>query len=522
MTTAVALHPADERDRLCTPRDDALVREFEEAPGCFGLDEGPFSAYRRTVTDAGDGQVRVTVDFSVRPLFWGAIFVPGMKRGLTAAPHRWHESPWWAPPGRLDRRAADVIGLLCTISIVGGYLGTVITQTATFAADEFGVGTGAQADLLSVVRLSIVITLTLSVLADRVGRRRIVSFAAGAGIVATALGALTPNMFGLGATQTVARGFAGALLLLITILSAEEMPRGSRAWALSVLTMCQALGSGMCLWALPLADIGGDGSSSWRALYVLPLLYLPLVVVVHRHLPESRRFEAVTHASAPPARLAGHGRRFWLLAVTLFLLALYATPASQLGNDFLKEARGFSGTRIAIFTMVTATPAAIGIIIGGRLADTRGRRSVGAFGVAGGTLLSVVAFTSAGAALWLWTLVQNIVSAAVVPALGVYRPELFPTGARGRAAGAIEVFSLLGAVAGLQLVGNLVDDGWTYGAAFALAALAPLAVAVLVRTSFPETARLSLEAINPEDAAAVSSASAVAPASGATPAPDGP
>ena len=103
---------------------------------------------------------------------------------------------------------------------------------------------------------------------------------------------------------------------------------------------------------------------------------------VHRHLPESRRFELVTHASSPPARLAGHGRRFWLLALTLFLLALFATPASQLGNDFLKEARGFSGARIAVFTLVTATPAGIGIIVGGRLADTRGRRVVGAFGVA--------------------------------------------------------------------------------------------------------------------------------------------
>ena len=504
MTTAVALHPADERDRLRAPRDDALVREVEQSPGCFGLDEGPFSAYRRTVTDDADGQVRVTVAFSVRPLFWGWLFVPGMKQGLVAAPDRWHQHPWWAPPGRLDRRAADVLGLLCTISIVGGYLGTVITQTATFAADEFGVGTGAQADLLSAVRLSVVITLVLSVLADRIGRRRIVSIAALAGIAATAAGAVAPSMFGLGATQTVARGFAGALLLLIAIISAEEMPPGSRAWGVSVLAMCQALGAGMCLWALPLADIGGDGSSSWRALYVLPLLYLPLVLLVHRHLPETRRFELVNRASSPPARLAGHGRRFWLLAVTLFLLALFATPASQLGNDFLKEARGFSGARIAAFTLLTATPAGIGIIIGGRLADTRGRRLVGAVGVAGGTVLSVVAFSSAGWSLWVWTLLQNIVSAVVVPALGVYRPELFPTGARGRAAGAIEVFSLLGAVAGLQLVGQLVDGGWTYGSAFALAAVAPIAVAVLVWTSFPETARLSLEAINPEDAPAVS------------------
>jgi len=492
VSTVVAIHPAGERARLLTPRDDSLVREVLESPGVFGCAEGPFTRYRRSVRDLDDGSVEVTADFEVRPTFWGLLFVPGMRRALArpASP-----TPWWAPPGRLDLRSAQVLGLLCTISVVGGYLGTVITQTATFAAAEFDETTGAQADLLSGVRASIVITFVLSLLADRIGRRRLVAFAAGASCVATATGAFAPGLLGLGASQTVARGFAGALLLLIMIISAEEMPDGSRAWAYSVLSMCQSLGAGMCLWALPLADIGGEGSASWRILYVLPLLYLPLVVVVRRHLPESRRF-AARHVEAP---VAGHGRRFWLLAASLFLLALFATPASQLGNDFLRDARGFSGGGIAIFTLVTATPAAIGIVVGGRLADVRGRRVVGAVGVAGGTILSVVAFSSAGWPLWAWTLLQNIIAAAVVPALGVYRPELFPTSLRGKAAGAIEFFSLAGAVVGLQLVGRLVDGGWTYGSAFALAAAAPLAVAVLVLTAYPETARLSLEDINPED-----------------------
>src|SRR5690606_2449171 len=262
------------------PRDDALVREVEVGPGRFEAAEGPYATYLRTVEDAGDGRVRVAVEFTVRPRFWGALFVPGLKRALVAPPHQWHRRPWWAPPGRLDRRAANVLGLLASISIVGGYLGTVITQTATFAADEFGVGTGAQADLLSAVRLSVVLTVALAVLADRVGRRRVLTWAALGGIVATAAGALAPGMVGLGATQTVARGFAGALLLMISIISAEEMPAGARAWAVSLLAMCQALGAGMCLWALPLADIGGDGSSSWRILFALPLLYLPLVLLV--------------------------------------------------------------------------------------------------------------------------------------------------------------------------------------------------------------------------------------------------
>lgn len=492
MTTVVEVRPADERSTLLAARDDVLVRERAEADGTFACDEGPFSDYRRRVRELDDGRVEVAVDFTIRPSFWGLLFVPGMKRRLTRPPG---STPWWAPPERLDLRSAKVLGLLCSTSIVAGYLGTVLTQTATFAAAEFGASTGDQSRLLAAVRAAILLILVFAVLADRLGRSRLVAITAGASLVATAAGSLAPSFVGLGVTQTVARGFSGTLSILVLILSAEEMPGGSRAWAYSVLSLCQGLGAGMCLWFLPIADIGGDGSAWWRVLYVLPLAYFPIVVVIRRHLPESRRFEA-PHADAP---MSGHGRRFWILAATLFLLAVFATPASQLGNDFLKEARGFSGSRISLFTILTATPASIGVVIGGRLADTRGRKAVAAVAVGGGTILSVVAFSSTGAPLWLWTLAQNIIAAATIPALGVYRPELFPTSLRGRAAGATEIFGLAGAVTGLLVVGGLVDHGWSYGSAFALIAPAPLLVVLLVLFAFPETAHRSLEDLNPED-----------------------
>ena len=40
----------------------------------------------------------------------------------------------------------------------------------------------------------------------------------------------------------------------------------------------------------------------------------------------------------------------------------------------------------------------------------------------------------------------------------------------------------------------------SYGKAFAVVALAPLAAAVLVLARFPETARVELEDLNPDDA----------------------
>ena len=69
-------------------------------------------------------------------------------------------------------------------------------------------------------------------------------------------------------SQTIARAFSTTLGLLILIVAAEEMPAGSRAYAVSILAMTSALGSGVVLWALPLADLGPGW---WRILYVIPL-----------------------------------------------------------------------------------------------------------------------------------------------------------------------------------------------------------------------------------------------------------
>ena len=153
--------------------------------------------------------------------------------------------PWWAPPDRLDARATRVLCLLACVQVVDGYLGTVITQTITFASDEFGRGDTAQGVTLAVVRLGIVVALGIVVLADRRGRRRLLVATALAAVAATALGALSPGLWFLGGTQLVARGLTMGVGILIGVFAAEELPRGSRAYGVSVLALCAALGAGM-------------------------------------------------------------------------------------------------------------------------------------------------------------------------------------------------------------------------------------------------------------------------------------
>lgn len=473
-----------------TPRDDVVV-EVSGAPGRFSAAAGPFHTYRRTVDPAPDGGVTEVIEYELAPLVWRFPFGLLYRRALRHAPPP-GTRPFWAPPETADAVAATTIGALCTLAVVFGYLGTLLTQTITFAADEFGSSKGQQGATLAAVRIGVLGAVALSALADRRGRRTVVLGAAAAACLVSALGAVAPDLFTVGLSQAVVRGLTTAGAVMLAVIGAEEMPAGARAFAVSLVTMAGALGVGMCLWVLPLADVGEQG---WRLLFALSLLGLPVVRHVARHMTESRRF-VVTHAEVG---MAGHGRRFWLLAGSALLLSLFTAPASQLMNEFLRDERGFSAARISLFTLATNTPGAIGIVVGGRLADTRGRRLVGAVGVAGGVGLTVAMVLSGGWPMWALSALGAVVGAATVPALGVYGPELFPTSLRGRANGVISILGVTGSVIGLLVAGYLSDRWGGLGPALAVLSVGPALMAVLVLVAYPETAHRALEDLNPED-----------------------
>jgi MFS family permease len=503
-STTMVADPAT-LERLRQPRADIVAERRGADADTFELLEGPFRRYRRTLrvepVPSNDGlppdsrQVTISFDFALAlPLWWIAFAIPVRRTLLRTDPLV--RFPWWAPPERLDARAANALGLLCCLSIIAGYLGTVITQTITFAADEFAVSDTVQSTTLAAVRVGILISLFMTTLADRRGRRRLAVVGVAGACVFTALGALSSDMWTLGATQTVARGMTTAVGVLIVVIAAEELPKGARAYGISVIALSAALGAGMAVWALPLADLGEKG---WRIIYLLPLIALPFLPFIARHLPETRRFEAAMLGDTTH-RANVAGRRLALLCAGAFLVLLFRTPASQLQNDFLRDERGFSGARIALFTLITSTPAGIGVFLGGRLADSRGRRHVGAFGLVAGSGLIALAFLSHGWELWVATVAGTTVSALTVGPLGVYGPELFTTRARGRANGLVTVAGVMGSVVGLGIAGR-VSDHYGLGKALAVLAIGPLALAILVLRWFPETAHVELETLNPDDAA---------------------
>jgi MFS family permease len=491
-----------ERQRLLGPRDDLVLESsalprparapFEEIAR-FGQEDGPFTTYRRTVTTDGDaGELVEATRYTLTIPWFGWLFHWPVRRVLARSGS--HER-WWAPPDRLDPTQVLVIGLLAAASMSAAFVNTLFTQTVNFAADDFGISDTGIGVAGAIVRTGILIALPAAVIADRIGRRRVIVAVAWLGPVLSLLGALAPTFVILVATQTLARPMGIALAFLIGVVAAEEMPRNSRAYAVSVLAMAAGFGAGVAVLSLRFADIGESG---WRYVYVVAALWCVVALDLTRRLPETRRF-AVAHVDVRRRSPRLDRRRLALIGTVAFIGNIFIAPASFFQNRYLADIRDFSGGMIGVFSIAVGTPAGLGLILGGRIADTSGRRRLIGFTLPLGTAAIVAAFAVSGPPLWLFSLVGGILSSAAYPALAVYRSELFPTGNRSRAAGLITGAALIGGVGGLLATGWLLDAGRSYGQVMGLLGMCQIAVTLIVVIGYPETAHLELEALNPED-----------------------
>ena len=244
---------------LREPRND-LVAERPVGEDRYELLHGPFSKYERTISVNSESKevnhVHETFSWRLSIPFWGVFFSFLVGKSL---PKR--SKPWWAPPDRLNERSAKVLGILACVQVIDGYLGSVITQTITFAADEFDHSSSAQGITLAVVRVGVLLSLGVLVIADKKGRRNVLLLALVLSIITTALGSFSSGLWFLGSTQLIARGLTTGMGILIGVIAAEELPKGSRAYGVSMLSLSAALGAGISVWVLPIADLNEKG---WR------------------------------------------------------------------------------------------------------------------------------------------------------------------------------------------------------------------------------------------------------------------
>lgn len=477
-----------------------IVKECSGSdPNTFVAEKSMLQTYSRKLEKLSETTWQEIIEFTIH--------VPGISwlLSIAIANQLKHEKsrdsfPFWHPPTQLDASTILTIWTLIGISFLNSYYATLLGQLLTFTSAQFHSSTAAQGLVLGVSRLDIVPALILLYLADRIGRTKIILFSTAMGAVFSSLGALSPNLYFLAGDQIIAKAFATASIFLIAILSSEKVPSMARAWSLASLVIGSALGAGAAAFMLPIA---GLSPSSWRIIYGLSILALLAVKPFSKHLHESRRFEVLSRGpdlTAATRHSKKNRHALILMSLAAFLISVFFIPASQFRNEFLSHDRGFSPLAISAFTLITAAPGAIGLAVGGRLSETKGRRLVSVIALVLGTGGLMLAFLSEGISIWIWAMLGSVVAPATIPSLGVYGTELFPTKYRGRANGVIGIWSRIGSIFGVVAVGYLGSTIFNQvGTPLALMGVAPLLLAAIVLFKFPETKGLDLETINPED-----------------------
>lgn len=384
-----------------------------------------------------------------------------------------------------DRR---ILFLSSIIGFVAGYAGAQMPHTLPFARSALELTEGQMSGIFAVVRAVSLLGVLFAIRADTSGRKRPLLLAFVLLLLGSLATALIPSVPAYVISQSVVRVAIVATAALALVLVAEELQPGIRAFGIGIFGLAGSLGVGTGLLLLPLAD-GND--NAWRVLFGLSGLGLLAVPLLSRYLPESRAF--VPAPRIPFVRALGMGlsKHFWPLAGVSFFVAAFSSPAfdfvlERLINDLAWE------TGAARFLLIVFSGlGAVGLLVGGRLADRVGRRPTTVAALVIGLVGGVGFYTLDSG----WFLAASIFLATLgatmlTPSFGAHRSELFPTRVRATANAWITNAAIVGSIAGFATGAVLIDR---VGLGPTVATLgAGLVISIVLVLRLPETRGMEL------------------------------
>lgn len=408
--------------------------------------------------------------------------------------------PWPARMPALEPRQWKVLGLLGAAEFVDHYdvglLSLLMVQIQAglgVAEDQIGIVAGT-------IRLGALLSLAAGVLADRVGRRKLLLVTVVGFTITTFLTAFARTPFEFTLFQLIGRGFLYAETAIAIVVVTEELAARDRGFGIGLLGALGAFGHGAAAIALSFVDTVPTG---WRALYALGALPLLGLAWLRRGLPETKRFAAAAASDAPwwaPLRglaTAYPGRLLALVGVA-FSLDFAASAAVGFMAKTLQEVHGYAPGEVTLLYVGGGVLAVAGNQAAGLWSDRIGRKPVLV------TLLLLMGAAYAGfydthgfwiAPLWVVQVFALQGVTVIVRALG---GELFPTSYRSTASALRIVVATLGGSAGLALESVLYGVLGSHAAAITALLPALLVAALLVWLTIPETAGRELEEVSPE------------------------
>lgn len=355
--------------------------------------------------------------------------------------------------------------------------------------------------LVSVINIGTMLAYFLVRLADRWGRKRLLSLTIIGYTVSSFCSGLAVGVISFALWQLFARMFLIAEWAVAIVYAAEEFPAERRGMVIGVIQASASLGAIICSALVPMLLTTSLG---WRSVYFLGSLPLLLMAVLRRSLRETERFASWSSdawAQQPPPP-----QRFWHILQTpyrnrvLVMGLIWTLSYCGIGNviTFWKElalsARGLSDAQAGA---LIASAAVLGMpftYLVGKLLDRMGRRR-GALLILVAAALGVLGSASfEHKGLLLSSLVICVITVTgqqVV--LNAFTAELFPTELRSSAfAWSNNLLGRVGMVVSPALVG-MVAERSGYVVALQGIAVFPLLALLLILGLLPETNGRELE-----------------------------
>jgi putative MFS transporter len=379
-----------------------------------------------------------------------------------------------------------------------GYDMFALAQILPNLRREFHITPADAGILLAVINLGTVIAYLLIRVADRIGRRRVLSITIVGYTLASLASAASPNAWVFGVLQCLARVFLIGEWTIAMVIAAEEYPAARRGTVIGILQACSSLGGIACAGLVPLMLRSPIG---WRLVFVVGAVPLTIMAFARRGLKETRRFEEA-HAAGPTLPQGDiaavlrtpHLKRILQMAVIWFLSYVCTQNAITFWKEFALAERAYSDAQVGGAITVAALASMPLVFLAGKLLDVVGRRrgAVVIYGVLSVGVFS--AYTLRGHGALTGALVLAVFGcSAFLPVLNAFTTELFPTEYRADAfAWSNNLLGRIGYVLSPPLVGYFAARyGW--GPTVGATAVFPLLALGLILALLPETGGRELE-----------------------------
>ena len=419
--------------------------------------------------------------------------------------------PWWTwvipYAGKipdLSSKQWSLLGLLAAAEIFDQYDMALMGMALAQIQEGLAIPENQIAAVTGVARLGVLASFAMMIMADRLGRRKLLLVTILGFTLATFGTAFARNATDFMILQFLSRAFVYAEVMVASVVLAEELGARDRGWGLGMLGALGSLGHGFAAIAFAFVDVLPYG---WRALYVVGVIPLLLLAWFRRSLKETRRFEehkatlktGGLEALRPAINLVRmYPRRMGFLVLALVPFEFVAVTAFTLLPKTLQEVHGYSPGDVAILFLVGGALGIVGNIAAGVLSDRFGRKPVIATAMIAYTLGVLGFYNSTGwvvPVFWIVVVFTLLAVGVLFKALGA---ELFPTSYRSTASGMRMAVGTLGGVLGLSIEGSLYTMAGSHAAAITWMTPALVIPPLVVAFLLPETASRELEEIAPE------------------------